>query len=255
MARKAPARPAKSAKDSARFPIRVDRNIYPRSEYKSQFLKESAVPGGPATVRLFVNGKESGSGQIENVRFDFGDGVEQTPAEKLAQPITMDSASTPPIMLTRLLALRYLYLIAVVFTLINSILFLLAGVRQSLAGYAGIYRHVVIKEVANAKLPLLESLDMFLVALVFLIFSLGIMKIFIGYDEVDEHLPSWLRIRDFMQLKVLLWESVLVTLVVMCMSTIARNIDNLTWEVLVLPAIVLVLSVGLYLMRGLESSH
>lgn len=156
-------------------------------------------------------------------------------------------------MLTRLLGLRYLYVIAVVFTLINSAVFLLVGARHSIEGYAGLYRHLRGETVANPRLPLLESLDWFLIALVFLIFSLGIVKIFIGYDGPIDALPPWLRIHDFKALKVLLWESILVTLVVWCMSSVARGLSALTWDVLVLPAIVLVLAVGLALVRGKES--
>jgi uncharacterized membrane protein YqhA len=155
-------------------------------------------------------------------------------------------------MLQRLLGFRYVYVIAVVFTLINSVVFLLAGVRQSFEGWIGIYRHLTGEAITTPKLPLLESLDSFLVALVFLIFSLGIMKIFIGYEHSDAGLPSWLRIHDFKELKVLLWETILVTLVVMSMSAIARNFDALTWQVLVSPVIVLVLAVGLFLMRERE---
>ncbi|HYB44477.1 MAG TPA: YqhA family protein [Candidatus Methylomirabilis sp.] len=153
----------------------------------------------------------------------------------------------------KLLAIRYVYWIAVAFTLINSVVFLLSGIRQSLEGYLGVYRYLGGEPFGNQRLPLLESLDSFLVALVFLIFSLGIMKIFIGYRGLDESLPPWLRIHDFKELKVLLWESILVTLVVMAMGTVARNINSLTWDSLVLPAIVLVLAVGLYLMRGKET--
>jgi uncharacterized membrane protein YqhA len=156
-------------------------------------------------------------------------------------------------MLTRLLAVRWVYVIAVAFTLLNSVAFLLAGVRWSLEGYAGLYRQGGPQAVADARLALLESLDSFLVALVFLIFSLGIMKIFVGYDHSDEGLPSWLRIHDFVELKILLWESILVTLVVMCMTTVAHRRATLAWDVLVLPAIVLVLAVGLYLVRQKHS--
>ena len=154
--------------------------------------------------------------------------------------------------LQKLLHVRYMYLIAVVFTLINSAVFLLVGVRQSFEGYAGIYHYLRGEDIANPRLPLLESLDWFLVSLVFLIFSLGIMKIFIGYEHSDAGLPSWLKIHDFKQLKVLLWESILVTLVVWTMSSVARHIGALTWAVLALPVIVLVLAVGLFLMRGRE---
>jgi len=152
-------------------------------------------------------------------------------------------------MLRGLLSVRYVYVIAVAFTLINSVVFLIAGVRRSLEGYVGLYRQGSEQQGADAKLLLLESLDSFLIALVFLIFSLGIMKIFIGYGYADEALPPWLRIKNFEELKILLWESILVTLVVMCMSAIAHRRPSLGWDVLVLPAIVLVLAVGLYLMR------
>jgi arylsulfatase A-like enzyme len=98
-------------------------------ELKMEFINEGEVPGGPATVRLFVNGKQSGegkikkqvrgrfglesldvgmdalspvskvyadkrpfafTGKIENVRFDFGDGTDLTPAERLEQRLKMD---------------------------------------------------------------------------------------------------------------------------------------------------------------------
>ncbi len=157
-------------------------------------------------------------------------------------------------MLNSLLSIRYVYVIAAVFTLISSILSLIVGVRQSIEGFTHVYRYASGEEVAAPKLSLLDSLDSFLAALVFLIFSLGITKIFIGYDHPDDNLPGWLRIREFKELKLLLWEAILVTLVVWCMSSVARSFPALTWDALVLPAIVLALSVGLYLMQRNESS-
>ena len=156
-------------------------------------------------------------------------------------------------MLLKVLSLRYVYAIAVVFTLINSAAFLLVGARYSLDGWSNLYRRFLGENVPNARLPLLESLDWFLVALVFLIFSLGIAKIFIGYGGRDEDLPEWLQIHTFKELKVLLWETILVTLVVWSISTIARRLDTLAWDVLVLPIVVFVLAVGLHLMRGKEA--
>jgi uncharacterized membrane protein YqhA len=156
-------------------------------------------------------------------------------------------------MLSKLLSLRYIYAVAVFFTLINSALFLFVGARYTLEGWSNLYRRLRGEEVANARLPLLESLDWFLVALVFLIFSLGIAKIFIGYEGRNEDLPEWLRIDSFKELKVLLWETILVTLVVWSVSTIARRLDTLGWDILVLPVVVFVLAIGLYLMRGKEA--
>jgi len=98
-------------------------------ELKCEFINDTKIPGGSATVRLFINGKAAGQGKIpkqvrgrfsletldvgmdtlspvsksyadkrpfaftgtiEKVRFDFGDGTDQSPAEKLEQHIKMD---------------------------------------------------------------------------------------------------------------------------------------------------------------------
>ena len=47
-------------------------------------------------------------------------------------------------MLTRVLLLRYAYVIAVVFTLINSVVFLISGVHQSIEGYVLVLPAVVL---------------------------------------------------------------------------------------------------------------
>ena len=52
--------------------------------------------------------------------------------------------------------------------------------HQSIEGYRSIFRNVQGEAVAGPRMPLLESLDSFLAALVFLIFGLGIVKIFIA---------------------------------------------------------------------------
>jgi uncharacterized membrane protein YqhA len=152
-------------------------------------------------------------------------------------------------MLIKLLHLRFVYAVAVIFTLVNSVFCLVAGIRQSLEGYRVIFRYLGGEEIAGPKMLLLESLDSFLAALVFLIFGLGIVKIFIVPNQVLEGLPSWLQIRSFVELKILLWESVLITIVVMAMGTVARRLDSLAWDVLVLPGVVLLMAIGLYLMR------
>jgi uncharacterized membrane protein YqhA len=129
---------------------------------------------------------------------------------------------------------------------------LAAGVRQSIEGYGMVFRYLGGAEIPGPKMLLLESLDSFLAALVFLIFGLGILKIFIAPDQLIEGLPSWLQIKSFVELKILLWESILITIVVMAMGTVARRLGSLNWDVLVLPAVVLLMAVGLYLMRGGE---
>ena len=98
-------------------------------QLKCKFVNESKIPGGPASVTLFINDEQVGSGKVEKqvrgrfslesldvgvdacsavnkaysdkqpfwftgvikkVRFDFGDGTDLSPEEKLEQRIKMD---------------------------------------------------------------------------------------------------------------------------------------------------------------------
>jgi uncharacterized membrane protein YqhA len=96
---------------------------------------------------------------------------------------------------------------------------------------------------------LLHGLDLFLVSMVFLIFGLGILSIFINYHKVDGNLPDWLKIENFKGLKILLWETVLVTLVVFSFTGIISSKESLQWNALILPGIILILTIGLFLMK------
>jgi uncharacterized membrane protein YqhA len=155
-------------------------------------------------------------------------------------------------MLEKLLRLRFIFMIAVIVTFLNSMFFLYLGVRNAFHGYHDV---IMGAEKGTPGLAFLESLDMFMVGLVFLIFSLGMMRIFTHYHVADDKLPGWLRIHSFKELKILLWETVLVTLVIVSVSTLVRNITALTWHILIIPAMILVLSISLYVMRKEENHH
>jgi uncharacterized membrane protein YqhA len=156
-------------------------------------------------------------------------------------------------MFSRLLQARYVFLIAVVFLLLNSIIFILAGAVHS---FHGIIEFIELgflpDEESRPGLHLLEGLDMFMVALVFLIFGLGIARLFI-FDKIESsQIPSWLNIRDLKGLKILLWETILVTLVILCVTNLVKHPAR-TWEALIFPIIILILTLALYLMRGKDS--
>lgn len=147
-----------------------------------------------------------------------------------------------------MLKVRFIFLIAVLFTMLNSIFFLLGGVIESVHGYRVFMEHG-LDENYRPGLFLLKSLDMFLVSMVFLIFGLGILRLFIHYKSEDESLPGWLRIKDFKELKVLLWETVIVTLVVFTLTEIISTKQALKPDALIMPGIILVLSISLFLMK------
>lgn len=155
-----------------------------------------------------------------------------------------------------LLRIRYIYIIAVIFTLLNSIFFLISGVIESIHGFEIFFRKLINGEPILIGIYFMESLDRFLIAFVFMIFGLGIWKLFYVKEGQIEDLPAWLKIESFKDLKILLWETIMVTLVVFTISMVVNTtaekgavIDSLSWNALVLPAIILILSLSLFLMR------
>lgn len=103
---------------------------------------------------------------------------------------------------------------------------------------------------------LLRSVDLFLIAIVLFVFSLGLLVLF-NNDEtrLPDILPSWLRIKDFIQLKVLLWEAILTTLVVSYLAGLAERRmsgEHLAVHDLIIPGAILILAVSLFLLKHKE---
>jgi uncharacterized membrane protein YqhA len=156
-------------------------------------------------------------------------------------------------MFNKLLLVRYVFSIAVVFLLLSSFVFLIAGAVHS---FHGLVEFVGVGFIPNEEtrpgLHLLEGLDAFMIALVFFVFGLGIARLFIFSESESKQIPGWLNVHNLKELKVLLWETILVTLVILCVSNLIK-FPALAWESLVLPILILILSLALFLMRGKES--
>jgi uncharacterized membrane protein YqhA len=130
----------------------------------------------------------------------------------------------------------------IVTTFLNSVAFIGVGVYRSYHAY-----RMLITEGVEGKpgIELINSLDIFLIALVFLIMSLGFSKLFYKdfplFKSID--LP-WLKIDDFFDLKILLWNTVLLSLVVAFAVVAIENEGHWEWTMLVVPAAVLLFSLG-----------
>lgn len=151
-------------------------------------------------------------------------------------------------MFNKILRVRYIFLIAVFFTLLSSFVFLIGGVIESIHGYRLFFAHGLEGE-HRPGVYLLKGLDFFLVSMVFLIFAFGIMRIFTHYHSSDENLPGWLMIKDFKELKILLWETVLVTLVIFTFTEFVTSRQSLKLDTLIMPGVILILSISLFLMK------
>jgi uncharacterized membrane protein YqhA len=153
-------------------------------------------------------------------------------------------------MFEKLLKVRYAAVIIVVLSVLHAFAFLAMGAKVALHAYAQIVSPD--EEVRQRPgLELLHSLDFMFVSLVLLVLGLGIAKLFLvmpGKEPAD--LPKWLHIENISQLKVLLWETVLTTLLIVAMSDLVTNLGKpLEWTVLIAPGAILLLALSLYFMK------
>ena len=99
-------------------------------------------------------------------------------------------------------------------------------------------------------LELVESLDIFMIGLVFLIISLGFMKLFLPefawFKKFD--LP-WLKINDFFDLKQVVWYALLLTLLITFGTRLVKSDGQWEWNLLVVPAAVLLFALSAKFMR------
>jgi uncharacterized membrane protein YqhA len=152
-------------------------------------------------------------------------------------------------MFQHLLKLRYIAIAMVILSVLHAIAFLVIGAKLAVTAYA----HVIhgATDEARPGLELLHSLDFLFVSLVLMVLALGIGKLFLLSPNVDESaLPVWLRIHSISELKVLLWETVLTTLLIAALpSLVAGLFGQVAWSVLVIPAGILVLALSLFFMK------
>ena len=119
-------------------------------------------------------------------------------------------------MFRKLLSIRYIILAAVGILFLNSIFFIVGGTVFSVKGYIEFIQNGFIpSETYNPGLYILKGLDAFMLAIIFIIFGLGIARLFLFNNASEDQIPSWLRFNEMKGLKVLLWETILVTLVIL----------------------------------------
>ena len=149
-----------------------------------------------------------------------------------------------------LLKLRYLAAVVALFAALHAIAFLVVGVKVAWSAYGLMLSGEPVEKVRPG-IHLLQSMDAFLVALVFLILALGIAKLFLLPDtpETDRTLPRWLRLHDFLELKLLLWEAILLVLTIAFVAKVVEELGQLNWELLILPASILMLAISYFLQK------
>ena len=155
-------------------------------------------------------------------------------------------------MFRKLFFTKFIVLIIVAITMVNSIVFVGAGVFRTYKGTKGI----LLGMDTPGQIPLLEvftSLEYFLIALVFIVFALGISQLFLtkkkDKDIIEEVMPKWLKITNFNELKFILWETILTTLLVLYMVDIIESNIKLSWEATIIPVVILIFSISLFILK------
>ena len=159
---------------------------------------------------------------------------------------TPEKRSTLADRLEGLFSLKYLALLV-------SLLLMVCGILAIILGIIQLVESIVIMiglEEGKAGIHMIESVDTFLFALVILMLSGGIFKLFVGDENTLKNSIVFANIKNFKDLKVLLWETILLTLTVWCSLGFFLDPDNLRYELLIFPVSIVLLALALKLMRG-----
>lgn len=152
-------------------------------------------------------------------------------------------------MLHKITPFKYVYIVAVIITLINSVFFIGAGIVRSIKGYRAFFKKdFFISEGHHPGLYLLEALDSFMISLVFMIFGLGIARLFVFDKTEGKKLPQWLNVSSLDELKTMLWKTILFALVTFAVTDFLKD-PHASWDALILPIIIFILSASFFLIH------
>ena len=148
--------------------------------------------------------------------------------------------------LERIFKVKYLALIVSILLMISGILAIVLGairLVESILLMLGIHE-------GKAGIHLIESVDTLLFSLVILVLSGGIFKLFVGDENTFSENVVFSKIKTFMDLKVLLWETLLLTLTVWCALSFFVNPESQNYEQLILPVSIVLLALALKFIKG-----
>lgn len=125
--------------------------------------------------------------------------------------------------LERFFKVKYLALLVSTLLMISGILAIAIGAIRLVES---VLQLLGIKE-GKAGIHLIESVDTLLFSLVILVLAGGIFKLFVGNEHTFKESAIFSKLNSFMDLKVLLWETLLLTLTVWCALSFFVEPDSL----------------------------
>ena len=148
---------------------------------------------------------------------------------------------------------RYISWTAIIGSLLGSLLLFIVGALKTINAFRVVIFNYIPENKAHlhpadiATTYLIKSLDTFLIALMLFIFAHGVYTLYISnkiYDDGNGVL-KWIRTPNIGHLKNVLAEVIVIILFVKFLEVVFVNIDNLKWEILILPASIVLLALGL----------
>jgi uncharacterized membrane protein YqhA len=154
-------------------------------------------------------------------------------------------------MIGLILKLRWLAVVIALFSALHAVAFIVIGIVRGIMGYRLILQGPPWDGDQAPGVHLARSVDAFLLAMVFFVFSIGVSALFLARasNPALDAIPEWMRVRNLSELKFLIWEAILAALVVASVETFVAPGHELTWTALILPIAILILAVGLFLAR------
>jgi uncharacterized membrane protein YqhA len=158
-------------------------------------------------------------------------------------------------MFRSLLRIRYLAAVVALVFALHAAGFLALGLMRAYHGYSLLFGGE--REGGRPGVHFAESVDALLFSLVMLVLALGTASLFLTRPGTEDqrNLPEWMRLKSLTELKLLLWEAILATLVVTAAANVIGALPALKWEHLMLPAVILVLSISYFLLKKTEAKH
>ena len=154
-------------------------------------------------------------------------------------------------MVRLLLNLRWLAVVIAICAALHSLAFVALGVIRGFEGYRLIFHGPPWSGEDSPGIYIAKSIDAFLLALVFFVFSIGVLELFASQQEgaALERVPAWMRVKSLSDLKFLIWEAILAALVVASVESLVVSSHEIRWTALIVPIALLILAAGLYLAK------
>jgi uncharacterized membrane protein YqhA len=149
------------------------------------------------------------------------------------------------------LNLRWLAVVIALCGALHSLAFVALGVIRGVQGYQLIFHGPPWSAEESPGIYIAKSIDAFLLALVFFVFSIGVLELFATQQESSglERIPAWMRVKSLSDLKFLIWEAILAALVVASVEALVVSSHDIQWTALIVPIALLILAAGLYLAK------